>query len=197
MDQKAKKFEDTERGEMHDGKSGLIIPTYMYNKLGALKKEVPVWRGPMVCRHKPRLVERTEADIDLSSVRILWVANEHCWFEHRNLRLLMQGVYGVPKEHDIVKNGKDRYYAMLDVNRCMYLTSIAHAEKLASPGGSYFQTQLLDLCMITPEESFSDRRKKAMQRDLDEFEEQMKRNKNFDSGLSIEEQRKALVYAML
>ncbi len=51
--------------------------------------------------------------------------------------------------------------------------------------------------MITPEESFSDRRKKQMQRDLDEFEEQMKRNKNFDSGLSLEEQRKALVYAML
>ena len=38
--------EECERGEIDDGVTGLLIPTYMNNKLGALKKEVPVWRGP-------------------------------------------------------------------------------------------------------------------------------------------------------
>ena len=36
---------------------------------------------------------------------------------------------------------------MLNVNRCLYLTSVTHAESLASPG-TKIQNTLLDLCMI-------------------------------------------------
>ena len=51
--------------------------------------------------------------------------------------------------------------------------------------------------MITPQVAISEQRKKAMQRDIDLFEQNMRRNKYFDSGLSLDEERNALVYAIL
>ena len=35
----------------------------------------------------------------------------------------MQGIYSVPFDQDITKGDAESFYAMLDVNRCLYLTS--------------------------------------------------------------------------
>ena len=52
--------------------------------------------------------------------------------------------------------------------------------------------------MITPtNESFGKKRRAAMERDLTAFELQIKRNKFFDSGMSLGQERKALLYALL
>ena len=85
---------------------------------------------------------------------------------------------------------------MLDVNRCLYLTSPTYAEKLGS-SGTYLQNTLLDLCMLQPDKKKSEKQKLSHKKTLDMFEQQMKRNKLFDSGLSLAEERKALLYAML
>ena len=102
---------------------------------------------------------------------------------------------GVAK--DIQRASRDKFYAMLDVNRCLYLTSPQHTERLAACRNSYFLQSLLDLCMITPKDVISEKRKNVMRRDINLFEQNLRRNKYFDSGLSLDEERNALIYSIL
>jgi len=90
----------------------------------------------MLCRHEPCEVLRNHENYDFEQVRVIWVSNEHCWYRYRDLRVLLQGVYSVSRDSNLRRNDRDRFYAMLDVNRALYLTSPTHVERLAS--ASYF-----------------------------------------------------------
>ena len=101
--------------------------------------------------------------------RIIFIANEHVWYHHRNYHQILDGIYSLKVSADTpaTPNTKtnrlgegEKYYAMLDVNRCLYLTSATYGERLASPG-TYFQNTLLDLCMIQPEKRFSEKQKES------------------------------------
>ena len=85
---------------------------------------------------------------------------------------------------------------MLDVNRCLYLTSQSQMNSLASPG-TYFQKSIQNLCKIRPVKKLTEVVKEKLEKSLETFEEQMKRNKDFDSGLSLAEERTALLHEII
>ena len=84
----------------------------------------------------------------LAHIKTLFVANENIWCKVRDPVSSYKRTYGCTD--DLRSDSKkSAFYTMLDVNRCLYLTSGRHAEKLASPK-TYFQNTLLELCMIKP-----------------------------------------------
>ena len=102
--------------------------------------------------------------------RIIFIANEHVWYHHRNYKQILEGIYSLKLSSDAPASpdkpsDNEKYYAMLDVNRCLYLTSATYGERLASPG-TYFQNTLLDLCMIQPEKRFSEKQKESQKKEM-------------------------------
>lgn len=150
----------------------------------------------MPCAHETSKIVRQHKNNKYDIARTIFIQNEHLWFHFRDVQMLRQGLYSVPMDQEYTRDGKDKFFAMLEVNRCLFLTSASYAERLASPG-TYFQNTLLDLCMLEPESKLTDAQKTAKKHSLIEFENQMKRNKLFDSGLSLAEERRALLYALL
>ena len=53
------------------------------------------------------------------------------------------------------------------------------------------------MCMIQPEGKLTINQLASHYNKMDMFEQHMKRNKLFDSGLSLAEERKALLYSLL
>ena len=82
----------------------------------------------------------------------------------------MQGMYSMLRATNIKQSSKDKFFAMLDINRCLYLTSPSHTERLMVSRKSYFLNSLLDICEINPTDELSEWRKAAIQRDIDLFE---------------------------
>ena len=91
----------------------------------------------MRCSHMRRpLKVHYENYPDYTDVKTLFVVNELIWYKYKDIRLLQQGQYSLPIEKNSKENGSN-FYAMLDVNRALYLTGANYADRLASPN-TYF-----------------------------------------------------------
>ena len=98
-----------------------------------VKDEDRVRMAPLRCYHQRRVLPpKQEVSGDFDHPKTLFVANESVWCKHRQLRTSLQNTYSFKGGSE--ENG---FYAMLNVNRCLYLTSVTHAERFASPG-TYF-----------------------------------------------------------
>ena len=95
--------------------------------------------APMRCNHQRRILpQKSELDGDYDYPKTLIITNENVWCRHRkfwnSLAMTYQRRANAGSDEFCANAG---FYAMLDVNRCLCLTSGTHAEKFAS-SGTYF-----------------------------------------------------------
>ena len=138
--------------------------------------------------------EPIEDDFQLSEPTCFFIVNEYLWTKYRPEALHSQNLcYFIGSEYK--KSNQSEFYLMLDINRCFFLTSTKHCSKLQQDGT--FQRNLIDMCKIQPENLLNEHQKEAHKREMDNFEENIKHNKLFDSGLSQMQERHALVFSLL
>ena len=135
-----------------------------------------------------------EDDFQLNEPTCFFVVNEYLWTKYRPESLHSQTLcYSIRSEQ--AKSSSKDFHLMLDVNRCFFLTSAKHCSKLQQDGP--FQRSLIDMCKIQPENLLSEQEKDCRKRAQDAFEENIKHNRLYDSGLSQMQERHALVFGLL
>ena len=90
---------------------------------------------------------------------------------------------------------KREYYLMLDLNRCMYMVCPTFSSKIFVK--SKFQTLLVQLIRIEPETTRSAAQLDLIKEQEEQIRSDMHKRNGYDTGLSINEERSALVFALL